>query len=75
MVETIFGEGGIRVLPNECLVGLRKLCDEKDILLILDEVQWYSKNRKIFAFEWAKSSPDIVPIAKGIGGGFQLAHV
>ena len=73
MVETIFGEGGIRVLPNECLVGLRKLCDEKDILLILDEVQCgIARTGKLFAFEWAKIKPDIVPIAKGIGGGFPI---
>ena len=55
MVETIFGEGGIRVLPNECLIGLRKLCDQKDILLILDEVQCgIARTGKFFAFEWAK---------------------
>jgi acetylornithine/N-succinyldiaminopimelate aminotransferase len=73
MVETIFGEGGIRVLPNECLIGLRKLCDEKDILLILDEVQCgIARTGKFFAFEWAKIKPDIVPIAKGIGGGFPI---
>ena len=73
MVETIFGEGGIRVLPNECLIGLRKLCDEKDILLILDEVQCgIARTGKFFAFEWAKIKPDIVPIAKGIGGSFPI---
>ena len=73
MVETIFGEGGIRVIPNECLQGLRKLCDEKNILLILDEVQCgLGRTGKLFAFEWAKIKPDIVPIAKGIGGGFPI---
>jgi len=73
MVETIFGEGGIRVVPNECLQGLRKLCDEKNILLILDEVQCgLGRTGKLFAFEWAKIKPDIVPIAKGIGGGFPI---
>ena len=73
MVETILGEGGIRVLPNECLVGLRKLCDEQDILLILDEVQCgVGRTGKFFAFEWAGIEPDIVPIAKGIGGGFPI---
>ena len=50
MVETILGEGGIKVIPKECLNGLRKLCDENDILLILDEVQWSWKNRKVFCF-------------------------
>ena len=73
MVETILGEGGIRVLPEDCLKGLRKLCDERDILLILDEVQCgLGRTGKLFAFEWAKIKPDIVPIAKGIGGGFPL---
>ena len=72
MVETILGEGGIRVIPKECLQGLRKLCDEK-ILLILDEVQCgLGRTGKLFAFEWAKINPDIVPIAKGIGGGFPI---
>ena len=73
MVETILGEGGIRVIPEDCLKGLRKLCDERDILLILDEVQCgLGRTGKLFAFEWAKIKPDIVPIAKGIGGGFPL---
>ena len=73
MVETILGEGGIRVIPTECLQGLRKLCDEKKILLILDEVQCgLGRTGKLFAFEWAKIKPDIVPIAKGIGGGFPI---
>ena len=73
MVETILGEGGIRVIPDDCLKGLRKLCDDRDILLILDEVQCgLGRTGKLFAFEWAKIKPDIVPIAKGIGGGFPL---
>jgi acetylornithine/N-succinyldiaminopimelate aminotransferase len=73
MIETILGEGGIRVIPEDCLKGLRKLCDERDILLILDEVQCgLGRTGKLFAFEWAKIKPDIVPIAKGIGGGFPL---
>jgi len=73
MVETILGEGGIRVIPDYCLKGLRKLCDERDILLILDEVQCgLGRTGKLFAFEWGKIKPDIVPIAKGIGGGFPL---
>ncbi len=73
MVETILGEGGIRVIPVECLQGLRKLCNEKKILLILDEVQCgLGRTGKLFAFEWAKIKPDIVPIAKGIGGGFPI---
>ena len=73
MVETILGEGGIKVIPEVCLEGLRKLCDEKGILLILDEVQCgIGRTGKFFAFEWSKIEPDIVPIAKGIGGGFPI---
>ena len=73
MVETILGEGGIRVIPDYCLKGLRELCNKRDILLILDEVQCgLGRTGKLFAFEWSKIKPDIVPIAKGIGGGFPL---
>ena len=73
MVETIMGEGGIKVIPDFCLRGLRKICNRKKILLILDEVQCgIGRTGKFFAFEHAKIKPDIVPIAKGIGGGFPL---
>jgi len=73
MVESILGEGGIKVIPAECLVGLRKICDENDLLLILDEVQCgIGRTGKFFAFEWSGIEPDIVPIAKGIGGGFPI---
>jgi acetylornithine/N-succinyldiaminopimelate aminotransferase len=76
MVETIMGEGGIKVIPNWCLRGLRKLCNEKKILLILDEVQCgIGRSGNFFAFESSKIKPDIVPIAKGIGGGFPLGAV
>ena len=76
MVETILGEGGIKVIPDYCLVGLRKLCNKKNILLILDEVQCgIGRSGKFFAFEHAKIKPDIVPIAKGIGGGFPIGAV
>ncbi len=76
MVETILGEGGIKVIPDFCLKGLRKLCDKKKILLILDEVQCgVGRSGKFFAFEYAKIKPDIVPIAKGIGGGFPIGAV
>ncbi len=76
MVETIMGEGGIKVIPNWCLKDLRKLCNKKKILLILDEVQCgIGRSGKFFAFEHAKIKPDIVPIAKGIGGGFPLGAV
>ena len=76
MVETIMGEGGIKVIPDYCLKGLRKLCNKKNILLILDEVQCgIGRSGKFFAFEHAKIKPDIVPIAKGIGGGFPVGAV
>ena len=76
MVETIMGEGGIKVIPDFCLVGLRKLCNKKKILLILDEVQCgVGRSGKFMAYEYAKIRPDIVPIAKGIGGGFPIGAV
>ena len=76
MVETILGEGGIKVIPDYCLKGLRKLCNKKKILLILDEVQCgIGRTGKFLAFEYAKIKPDIVPIAKGIGGGFPIGAV
>ena len=72
MIETIMGEGGIKVVPDFCLKGLRELCDKHDILLILDEVQCAYRTGSFFAFEKSGIVPDIVPIAKGIGGGFPL---
>ena len=76
MIETIMGEGGIKVIPNWCLRDLRKICNKKKILLILDEVQCgIGRSGKFFAFEHAKVKPDIVPIAKGIGGGFPIGAV
>ena len=76
MIETILGEGGIKVIPNWCLKDLRKICNQKKILLILDEVQCgIGRSGKFFAFEHANVKPDIVPIAKGIGGGFPIGAV
>ena len=76
MVETAMGESGIKVIPDWCLRELRKLCNKKKILLILDEVQCgIGRSGKFFAFEYAKIKPDIVPIAKGIGGGFPIGAV
>jgi len=72
MLETILGEGGIKIVPDVCLKGLRNLCDEHGILLILDEVQSAYRTGNFFAFESSGINPDIVPIAKGIGGGFPL---
>ncbi len=76
MGEPVQGEGGIRPLPDACLKGLRDLCDEHGLLLILDEVQCgVGRTGKLFAHEWAGISPDIVMVAKGIGGGFPLGAV
>tara|TARA_A100001011_G_scaffold399237_2_gene506919 strand:+ start:160 stop:1326 length:1167 start_codon:yes stop_codon:yes gene_type:complete len=76
MCETVMGESGIKVIPDWCLKALRKICNEKKILLILDEVQCgIGRSGKFFAFEHAKIKPDIVPIAKGIGGGFPIGAV
>ena len=76
MIETVMGEGGIKVIPNWCIKAIRKLCNQKKILLILDEVQCgIGRSGKFFAFEYANVKPDIVPIAKGIGGGFPIGAV
>ena len=76
MVETIMGEGGIKEIPDWCIRELRKLCNKKKILLILDEVQCgIGRTGDFFAFEKSKVNPDIVPIAKGIGGGFPIGAV
>ena len=76
MVETIMGEGGIKLIPDKCLKYLKNLCNKKGILLILDEVQCgIGRSGDFFAFERSKVKPDIVPIAKGIGGGFPIGAV
>ncbi len=74
--ETAMGESGIKVHSNKFLKEVRKICNDKKILLILDEVQCgIGRSGKFFAYEYAKVKPDIVPIAKGIGGGFPLGAV
>ncbi len=76
MVETILGEGGIKPIPDKCLKYLRRICNQKKVLLILDEVQCgIGRSGDFFAFEQSKVKPDIVPIAKGIGGGFPIGAV
>ncbi len=76
MIEPVQGEGGIRPLPDHCLKGLRDLCDAHGILLILDEVQCgMGRTGKLFAHEWSGITPDIMMVAKGIGGGFPLGAV
>jgi acetylornithine/N-succinyldiaminopimelate aminotransferase len=76
MIEPIQGEGGIRVLSDACLKGLRDLCDQHGALLVFDEVQCgMGRTGKLFAHEWAGVTPDIMMVAKGIGGGFPLGAV
>ena len=76
IVEPVQGEGGIRTVPDQCLKGLRDLCDQTGTLLIFDEVQCgMGRTGKLFAHEWAGITPDIMMVAKGIGGGFPLGAV
>ncbi|NRB03167.1 MAG: aspartate aminotransferase family protein [Rhodobacteraceae bacterium] len=76
LIEPVQGEGGIVPLPDQCLKALRDLCDEHGLLLILDEVQCgVGRTGKLFAHEWAGVEPDIMMVAKGIGGGFPLGAV
>ncbi len=76
LVEPIQGEGGIRPMPDSCLKSLRELCEKHDVLLILDEVQCgVGRTGRLFAHEWAGIEPDIMMVAKGIGGGFPLGAV
>ena len=73
LIEPIQGEGGVRAVPTQCLRGLRELCDEQGLLLIFDEVQTgVGRTGKFFAHEWSSIAPDIMAMAKGIGGGFPM---
>ncbi|MFQ0813840.1 acetylornithine aminotransferase [Brucella anthropi] len=73
LLEPVQGEGGLRGFPEEFMRMLRRLCDEKGLLLILDEVQTgVGRTGKLFAHEWAGIKPDIMAVAKGIGGGFPM---
>jgi acetylornithine/N-succinyldiaminopimelate aminotransferase len=76
MIEPVQGEGGVNTVPDQCLRGLRELCDRSGLLLILDEVQsGVGRTGKLFAHEWAGITPDLMAVAKGIGGGFPLGAV
>lgn len=76
IIEPIQGEGGIIPVPDQCLKGLRDACDEVGALLIFDEVQCgVGRTGKLFAHEWSGIAPDIMMVAKGIGGGFPLGAV
>jgi acetylornithine/N-succinyldiaminopimelate aminotransferase len=73
LIEPVQGEGGVTAMTGEFMRGLRALCDKHGILLILDEVQCgYGRTGRFFAHEWAGIEPDIMAVAKGIGGGFPL---
>jgi len=73
LIEPIQGEGGIRPVPTQCLRGLRNLCDEHGLLLIFDEIQTgVGRTGRLFAYEWSGITPDIMSVAKGIGGGFPM---
>jgi acetylornithine/N-succinyldiaminopimelate aminotransferase len=73
IIEPVQGEGGIRVPPPGFLKALRELCDKHGLLLIFDEVQTgVGRTGKLFAYEWSGVTPDIMGVAKGIGGGFPL---
>ena len=76
LVEPVQGEGGIRAMPDACLKGLRDLCDETGALMMFDEVQCgMGRTGRLFAHEWAGVAPDVMMVAKGIGGGFPLGAV
>ncbi|EJF85502.1 aspartate aminotransferase family protein [Bartonella rattimassiliensis] len=73
LIEPIQGEGGIRTVSHDYLKFLRKICDDNDLLLIFDEVQTgMGRTGKLFAYEWSNVTPDILTLAKGLGGGFPL---
>lgn len=73
IVEPVQGEGGCRAMPEQCLRGLRELCDEHGVLIIFDEVQCgMGRTGKLWAHEWAGMTPDIMAIAKALGGGFPI---
>ena len=73
MIEPIQGEGGVRTVSNAFLRELRSLCDKHGLLLIFDEIQTgVGRTGKLFAYEWTGVTPDIMSVAKGIGGGFPM---
>jgi acetylornithine/N-succinyldiaminopimelate aminotransferase len=76
LVEPIQGEGGIRAADLEYIKGLRAVCDEYGLLLVLDEIQCgMGRTGKLFAYEWAGIEPDVVALAKGLGGGFPIGAI
>ncbi len=73
LIEPIQGEGGIRPVPTQCLRGLRELCDKHGLLLFFDEIQCgMGRTGRLFAHEWAGVTPDVMAVAKALGGGFPV---
>src|SRR3546814_1142154 len=76
LVEPIQGEGGIRAADLDYLRALRSVCDEYGLLLVLDEIQCgMGRTGKLFACEWAGIQPDVMALAKGLGGGFPIGAI
>jgi acetylornithine/N-succinyldiaminopimelate aminotransferase len=76
LVEPIQGEGGVRAADLDYLRALRNVCDEYGMLLVLDEIQCgMGRTGKLFAYEWAGIEPDIMALAKGLGGGFPIGAI
>ncbi|WP_041319648.1 aspartate aminotransferase family protein [Hyphomicrobium denitrificans] len=76
MLEPIQGEGGVRAFSPEDLRAIRDLCDRHGLLLVLDEVQTgVGRTGKLFAHEWAGITPDVMAVAKGLGGGFPVGAI
>ncbi|MEZ5898395.1 MAG: aspartate aminotransferase family protein [Hyphomicrobiaceae bacterium] len=76
LVEPIQGEGGVRSMSEQDLKALREICDDNGLLLVLDEVQTgVGRTGKLFAHEWAGVTPDVMAVAKGLGGGFPVGAV
>ncbi|MGE0667366.1 MAG: aspartate aminotransferase family protein [Sphingomonadales bacterium] len=73
LFEPVRGEGGINAIPVELMAKIRRLCDERGILMVLDEVQCgVGRTGKLFAYQWSDVTPDILATAKGLGGGFPI---
>ncbi|MGD9740833.1 MAG: aspartate aminotransferase family protein [Bauldia sp.] len=76
MIEPVQGEGGVRRVPGSVMRELRRICDDKGLLFILDEVQTgVGRTGRFFAHEWSGVTPDILAVAKGLGGGFPIGAV
>jgi acetylornithine/N-succinyldiaminopimelate aminotransferase len=76
VVEPVQGEGGLATASNDYLEGLRAVCDEFGLLLVFDEVQTgMGRTAKLFAHQWTRATPDVMALAKGLGGGFPVGAV